>query len=207
MLWAIILFSCALSLDGFGVGLSYGMRKIKITLMSLVLISFSSALAVSLSMLLGKMTACFFAPSTANLVGAVILIVVGCWLFLQNLILNMLPVEKTYSIKVNTLGLVINILKEPQKADFDKSGVIDAKEAVFLGVALAMDALGAGFGAAMSGYSPLFTPLFVAGAKLIFISSGLYIGKQFRIKYLKGEMTLLPGGIIILLGFSKLLKI
>lgn len=203
----IILFSLALSLDGFGVGLSYGMRKVKIAFFSYVIICLSSAIAVLISMALGNVLELFLPVHITTLVGALILITVGAWTVLQSYFLNIIPEKKSYQITIPNLGIVINILKEPTQADFDQSGIIDTKEAFFLGMALAMDALGAGFGAAMTGYSILWTPIFIAVAKFFLVSLGLTLGRRYLVGKVKGEVSLLPGGIIILLGLSKLLSI
>lgn len=203
----MVLFSLALSLDGFGVGLSYGMRKIKITAISFVIICLSSALAVALAMFLGNIISSLLPPLAADALGAGILVVVGAWILFQNFVLNLIPDHRVFNINVPNLGLVINILKEPVEADQDKSGIIDVREAYFLGAALAMDALGAGLGAAISGYSPLLTPLFVACAKFILVSLGLTLGGRISLEKHKGEMSLVPGGVLMLLGLKKLMQI
>jgi putative sporulation protein YtaF len=140
-----ILFALALSLDGFGVGLSYGMRGIKIPFFPFVIICLSSAIAVSLSMFMGSLATKIIPPDFASTLGGVIMITVGVYISNQNFILNIIPDYKSYKIQLKNMGLVINILKEPAEADMDKSGIIDRKEAIVLGIALAMDAFGAGF--------------------------------------------------------------
>src|SRR5699024_12772258 len=54
----------------------------------------------------------------------------------------------------------MSLLRKPQKADVDKSKTISMKEAFFLGTALALDAFGAGFGAARIGYAATMTGIF-----------------------------------------------
>ena len=204
-MWSIIVFSVALSLDGFGVGLAYGLRKIRIPLPSFLVICLSSATAVAFSMLLGRFIASCVSGEAAELIGAFSLIAVGTWILLQNFVRNIMPASVVYQMSVPGLGIMIKILKEPEEADLDQSGEISIKEAFFLGMALAMDALGAGFGAAMSGFSPLLTILFVALAKLILVAGGLFLGNQYSLEKVKGEASLVPGGIIIFLGLKKLI--
>jgi putative Mn2+ efflux pump MntP len=191
-LYAVLFFALALSMDGFGIGLSYGLRKIKVSLFSLCIICLFSAFAIAFSMTFGKVLAFFLPNNRAVFLGALILIVVGIWLILQQYFLNLWDCH------------VINILKEPVQADLNKSGEIDLKEAFFLGFALAMDALGAGLGASMSGYSLLWTPIMVGIAEFIMINLGIIVGKKLQIDRLKKLATLLPGGIIIILGIAKL---
>ena len=50
---------------------------------------------------------------------------------------------------------MIQILRKPTVADFDKSGTISAGEALLLGIALSVDSFGAGIGASLLGMHPL----------------------------------------------------
>ena len=61
-----------------------------------------------------------------------------------------------FNFEIKSLGVVISILQKPTDVDFDKSGTINGVEALVLGIALSLDAFGAGIGAAMIGISPLF---------------------------------------------------
>ena len=65
-------------------------------------------------------------------------------------------------IEIKSIGLVINVLKKPTAADLDNSGSITGIEAFILGIALSLDAFGAGFGAALLGYSPYALAIAVA---------------------------------------------
>ena len=51
--------------------------------------------------------------------------------------------EKVWKLEIASLGLVIQILRKPTVADFDKSGTISAGEALLLGIALSVDSFGA----------------------------------------------------------------
>lgn len=206
-MFAVLFFAIALSLDGFGMGLSYGLRRIKIPILPLFIICLSSAVAIVVSMIFGSVLAMFLPYKVAVVLGAVILIVVGISIVLQNYFLN-LKACQICCLRITHLGIVINILKEPVRADFNKSGKINIKEAFFLGLALALDALGAGFGAAMSGYSLVWTPSLVAITELIMISFGVFIGIRIpTFKSTKKLVSLVPGAIIIFLGLSKLFSL
>lgn len=213
LIWATIIFAIALSLDGFGVGISYGMRKIKIPFKSLIVICISSASALAVSMLAGNLIANFLSTEIAEMLGGIALLLVGGWLLVQAWVQRLKPkndlqlgLEDPFTVfkfSIPSLGLVIKILKEPAKADFDESGEISANEAVFLGFALAMDALGAGLGAAMMGFSPIITPLVAGISKFCLVALGLYLGCQSSTSHSLGNFGLLPGLIIIFLGAVK----
>lgn len=216
MFLSIIIFAIALSLDGFGVGISYGLRKIKIPFKSLMIICISSASAIALSMFAGKLIASVVTPYVAEIIGGIALILVGIWLLLQAWSDRLKPKDadrsdkkedpyQVFEISIPRLGLIVNVMKEPMRADLDSSGVISVNESILLGFALAMDALGAGLGAAMTGYNPFLTPLVVGVVKFLLVSLGLYIGKNHLFKNLQKRLELVPGLIIVFLGLIKLL--
>ncbi len=221
-LLSIAAFAFALSLDGFGAGISYGMRKIKIPASSLIVISLTSSTAIGISMLFGHVVAQYISLRIAKAAGALILILMGFWILLQTwsenkkqLVVSNGSIEKNPSaecrpiinFKIKALGVVVQILREPTVADFDKSGYISTKESLLLGLALAMDALGAGFGAAMTGFKPLLTPLVVGLAKFVLVSLGVYTGRRYTAKWLGERAAVLPGWVLICLGVARVIKI
>lgn len=82
-LLSLAVLALAVSLDGFGVGVMYGLRQIRIPLISITIISLCSGLVIFLSMQLGSFAAGWLSPSAAKLTGAVILIGIGIWAIVQ----------------------------------------------------------------------------------------------------------------------------
>lgn len=216
----IIFLAIAISLDGFFVGVTYGIRKIKVAFLPLCIIALTSSLVIMASIALGNTLLVWISPGFAHLVGAAILIAVGL-MVLKETYKSLKVHEDVYSgysiiyanekedyprqlltWKIKPFGIIIQILKEPTKADFDYSGSISNFEAIFLGLALALDAFGAGFGAGLTGSNPLLIPLFVGLTKLAFVSSGNYLGARFN-RLLNNWTAYLPGMILILLGVLK----
>ncbi|MGF7186215.1 putative sporulation protein YtaF [Desulfitispora alkaliphila] len=198
---AILLFAFAVSLDGFGAGVAYGLREIKIPLKSLLIISLASTFAISLSMFSGQFIASLFSVTWAERLGSVILISMGFWIIMQALAVNKSSDDKkVIKINIKMLGIVIQVMREPAKADFDSSGVISSREACVLGFALAMDALGAGFGAAMTGFTPYLTPIIVGIFKFVLLTAGLWLGGKSSGNWLGAKAGVLPGVVLILLG-------
>ena len=54
MWFQLVILSVALSIDGFGVGVSLGMRGMKIPFKSIVVISICSAISLGVAMLIGE---------------------------------------------------------------------------------------------------------------------------------------------------------
>jgi putative sporulation protein YtaF len=212
---SLLLLALAVSLDGLGVGVTYGMRKIRIPWFSIVIISLCSGTILFVSMFVGMWAAGFLSPAWARGIGALILIAIGCWALFQ--VLKSDPSrhkpapghdqspKTVFQIELRSLGLVIHILRKPQLADLDGSGVISPGEALWLGVALSLDAFGAGIGAALIGFTPLWTALMVAVSCGGFMLLGLRIGFRFAEFTLARKLTFLPGCLFILMGILKLL--
>ena len=218
---SVLGFAIALSFDGFGAGIAYGIRRIRIPIHCLILISLTSCVILALSMTCGHIIARYVNNYLATWFGAIILIVVGVWTIYQTWqhrndtdpekVAGMESSpgcqHKVLELKLAPLGCVIQILREPVKADIDESGVLSEQESLLLGVALAMDALGAGFGLAMSGFKPWIAPFVVGLVKFIMVRSGVYLGKTFAAGSLGKKMAILPGWILIAIGISRILKI
>lgn len=224
-MFSLLVLALAVSLDGFGVGAMYGLRKIRIPVISVLIITAMSGMVFFFSMQLGVLASAFFSPRLAKMMGAVILIAIGMWAVYQMASQQKRQEEdadpseepanvhsrtdaaepKVMSIELKRLGLVIQILKTPAAADMDRSGSISAMEAAWLGLALSLDAFGAGIGAAFIGYTPVLTSLTVALSCGAFICCGLRVGFMFsNIRWIR-RLSVLPGCILILMGFLKLL--
>lgn len=216
----ILFLAVAISLDGFFVGFTYGLRKIKVSVVSLLIISAVSGVVIMLAMILGSTLGGLISSRIAEAIGSFILIGVGIMVFYETY--KSLVVEKevnegysliyaddkepeeVFSWNIKPLGIIINILRKPIQADFDSSGSISNYEAIFLGLALALDALGAGFGAALSGFSPLLIPIIVGLTKFIFLYMGNLASNSLKHMF-NSKLAYLSGFILILLGVINLI--
>lgn len=102
-------------------------------------------------------------------------------------------------------GLVIHVLKTPTKADLDDSGTISVSEAALLGLALSLDAIGAGIGASLIGLKQLITSLVIGLMNFIFILLGMKLGFIFSNIHWMQRFSYVPGMILILIGILKIL--
>jgi len=206
----IALFALAVSVDGFAVGMAYGIGKIRIPFFSLLVISLASALAVSLSMLCGKGLAELLSPQMSSYIGAIIILGLGVYFLLTAGKDKIGSLEKSHeepllAFSIKPLGIIVQILKQPSRADFDCSGEISTSEAFFLGLALAMDALGAGIGIAMTGSNILYTAICVGMLKFILVNSGIFLGSKINATKLKAVAALVPGLVFIAIGILEIL--
>ncbi len=200
-IWAIIFLAVAVSLDGFGAGFAYGLNKVTIKFLPRLVISFASALSIYISLLGGTFIAKLLPQAIAVNLGSILLCIMGIYIFRQGFksLINNNEIPEEFLNK-NFIQKLFILLKQPMDADFDKSGNISGIEVFFLGVALAMDAFGAGFGAALAGINPLFTAVLVGFFKMILLSLGIQLGNGLNKMPWQGFLVLMPGLIFFLLG-------
>ncbi|MGA9288422.1 MAG: sporulation membrane protein YtaF [Anaerobacillus sp.] len=210
MYWVSLFFlAFAVSVDGFGVGLTYGLRRMRIPFKSILIISICSAVSMLVAMGLGSFLQLWISDSVAQRIGGFILIALGGWVLYQ-MIRNNKDEGKTVSermllhFEIRSLGVVISILRKPTTADFDDSGTITGIEAIMLGAALSLDAFGAGVGASMIGYSPIETSILIACMSSFFLLVGLKFGNAASNVKWMDKLSYLPGCLLIILGFMRM---
>jgi len=208
----VIFLALAVSLDGFGVGLACGIRRLFILPSSLLVICLMSAGAVAISMVLGKVLGVFISPELAPRGGGIILLFMGLYftvgaikeLFYQKAQKIKDPVNQESKENSGIAGWS-RLTKDPREADRDFSGTLSAREVLGLGAALGADAFGAGFGAVLVGLNPVLTVIAVGLTKLLLVPAGLFLGKWFSFGFMGDLAPLLSGLMLLFLGFSALL--
>jgi len=212
-----LIMALALSLDGFGVGMAYGLKRIRIPFGSMWIIALCTALAMGTSMLLGHLFVAELEFISPKALGAGVLIAIGAYQLFQVIKVpkeEAVPVMATVAvepdsyktlmhIKLNIFGLVIQVLKTPDVADMDGSGTISAGESILLGVALAIDAFAAGMAATMTGIH-FYVIAFVALMQILMICAGQGLTGKLPSSILD-KAKFLPGIVLILIGSIKLI--
>ena len=157
------LIAAALSADALGIGAAYGIRGIKISKKSCFMIFAISLIITGSSFLAGQRLAKYMPNMNWSLTGGLILIGMGIWLLAQ-------------SFRDGTA----NPMNEPHRCDLDCSQTIEPIEALYLGIIMSADSIGAGFGMGTSikGYEML--PLIIAAFQIIFLTVGLTAGEKLK---------------------------
>jgi len=217
---AAMLMAVALSLDGFGVGLAYGLRRILIPMSSLIAIALCTVFAMGISMLFGSWVTSWLSFIPARSLGAAIILALGVvqlakviWngqresfpqaVPAMTVVLQKPVLEPIFRFQMSFFGFVIQVLKTPAIADVDGSGGISLRESLILGSALAMDAFASGIGAAMAGMT-----LSVIGLVALTQIMMLRLGQQMAGKIPENwiaKAEYLPGVVLILVGLGKLI--
>lgn len=115
--------------------------------------------------------------------------------------------KKEYSFFIKFLGITVQIIRDPISSDFDNSNQIEAKEALYLGIALSLDSIGIGIGSSIMGLNSFLFPILVAFFQLFFLSSGSYLGKKIKnISNIPENIWgIISGILLIFIGISKIL--
>ncbi len=211
-----LLFALALNLDSFTAGLAYGARRIVVPVPSLFIISAVSMAAVAVSMLGGEAVTAVLPVAFARRLGGLILVSIGFWVLAQSRrekgesVPPKRPAPKAQGkvlqLRIRPLGLAVQVLKEPERADLDSSGIIQPREALLLGLALALDALGAGFAFSLLGFSIPATVLVVGAGHFTLALLGIYTGRAFCKAAPGRHFSLLPGIILMIMGVIKIYR-
>jgi len=206
----LVALTLAISLDGLAVGFAYGLRGVALRPVSYAVMAACTGILMACSMALGSALSAVIPGSLAHVLGGLVLVFIGLAQMVQSWRAHLAQTGDGESkgpvarFRIGLLGVVVEILRDPAAADINRSGVIDAGEAYALGLALGLDALGAGLGAALTGFSPLVIPL-VAAACSGLVALGVLLGKSglsatgaWRRGYL------LPGMLLVLIGLVRL---
>lgn len=201
----MLLLVMAVSLDGLGVGITYGMRKIKVPFVAIFIIMFCSGCIVYTSMTIGEVISNLLSTKITSMLGGSILIFLGVFSFIN---IFRSKNDSTHSQEMGDPSKLENlktVMSTPDNADLDKSGVISSGEAVLLGLALALDAFGAGIGAAMLGYPPFTTAILTAVMSGLFLKCGIQLGSFLSNNPRLRRLSFLPPAILISIGIFNLI--
>ncbi|HHY62549.1 MAG TPA: hypothetical protein GYA11_06130 [Firmicutes bacterium] len=203
-----MLISAAISVDAFGAGLVYGFRRIHAPWRVIYVVGAMSATAVAVSTWLGGVVGALFDASVAAIVGGAILVAVGVWLGLEGIggwvRERPLLCEGSVSVRLKPLGLVVQIMRDPEAADIDRSGTISTAEAYLLGAALALDSLGTGLGAGLAGADWFFVGLAVGVLTCLCFRLGTAVGGRTPERWGGLWIRIAPGAVLFLMGIAAL---
>ncbi|KEQ25642.1 sporulation membrane protein YtaF [Paenibacillus tyrfis] len=203
MTWLLIVgFAVSSSLDNLGAGLSYGIRRIRVGVLSNLIIAMICFMFSETGILFGQWLSEVLPGILPVLISAFIMTVIGL-----RIVLLAIPRKQSTSPEVkedqSDGSSLKDILQHPEKADKDKSGSIGIGESVVLGIALSANAVTNGLSAGLMGLSPLAISLTAAQGSFITIWIGVVIGRKVagvRIgSFSLGQFGTLISGVILLL--------
>lgn len=210
MIWTGLLLACAVSLDGLVAGLSYGIRRIALPVRSLAIVAFFTAAGTAASMLLGGLAAGAVSRRTAEAMAGAAIALFGLWqavaAYIHQARQKVEPggsARPLVQFRLESLGLSVHVLADPLRADADESGVIEAREAAILGVALGLDTLAVGFAAGALRLGPAMIPG-VAALLAAFVWIGVLLGRKVCRKPVSSRWIYAPALLLVILGLYHL---
>ncbi len=213
MFYACLISAISSSIDSLGIGITYGIKNTKITFSAKLILFIISLCVSTMSISIGNFISSFLPNLVCNIIGFLMLIFMGIFIIFQSFkktnqtYYNEFNKQgKMYSFFIKPFGITIQIIKNPINSDLDNSKKIDAKEALYLGIALSLDCFCIGLGNAMLGITSFVFPLLVSIFQLVFLSCGLFLGIKLKsITNIPDNIwSIISGLLLIFIGLSKL---
>lgn len=212
MLYNYIILAFCVSIDSLGTGITYGLKNTKISVSAkIILIAFSFIISF-FALFFGNSISYIFSEFFCRLLGSLILCFIGLWIICGEFRKN--NIDKNYNLQGTTihefffkfLGITIKIIRNPKYSDLDNSNNIDAKEALFLAIALSLDSVGVCIGGSIMGIFSVWFPIFVSFFQFVFLTVGSFLGKKIKnINIIPDNLwSIISGIVLIVVGVVKL---
>ena len=185
MIIKYILLALSASIDALSLGITYGIKKTKMSKTANIIIFMIVFCCSTIAILVGHFLSLLFSPMFSILLGSSLLIMLGLY--------NIYKGVK----KSNTF----------ENFDIDNSNYIDTKEAIAIGLAVAVDASCVSMGAGIIGYISFILPIFMAIFHTLFVNCGNFIAKSVvnKLNVPSNILSILSGILLILIGISRII--
>ena len=180
MIIKCILLALSASIDALALGITYGIKKTKMSKLGNLIIFITLFCLSGISIFIGHYISILFSPVVSSL-----LIFLGIYNILK---------EKNNDTVTDF--------------DIDGSNYIDAKEAFVLGLAVAIDASCVSLGSGMIGIGSLFLPFLMAVFHTFFVNCGNLVASNITRRFTIPSKLLsnISGVILIFIGLIRLLS-
>jgi len=197
----------ALSVDAFLACFAYGSGKIKIPLLSVLIISAVCSGILGISLLFGSAVRPYIPLEFTKAICFCILFILGIIKLLDGVIKSVIrkynSFNKEIKFSIFDLKFIINLYANPEDADIDASREISPKEALSLSFALSLDGLAVGFGAALGNINFLLAILCSLLIGALAVIAGCGIGNRLAGK-LPFNISWMSGALLMVLAVIKL---
>lgn len=199
--------AAALSADAFLAAFAYGSNKIRIPMSSIQIINLVCSSILGVSLFVGSLVRPYIPHWLTVVICFSVLFLLGMVKLLDGVTKSIIRkynhMKKEIRFTLFNFRFVLNLYADPVEADLDHSKTISPSEAVSLAVALSLDGLAVGFGAAVGALNPwaIFFASLLTGTLALLL--GVHIGNKVANK-LPFNLSWLSGAILIGLAFTKL---
>ncbi|MFE4897939.1 manganese efflux pump MntP [Peribacillus butanolivorans] len=182
----IILIGVAANLDNLGIGLAYGVKQTKIPILSNITIAIMSMIVTYVAVIAGGTIIEYISPNIANLLGSLLLCVIGLWTLLSNRFSNQ------------------EFLKNPELIDEDRNHLISFREAITLGFILSANCLAGGIAIGANGISVIWTVISIGFFSLVTVGIGSHFGYLLTKTFIGKYSTSISGWLLIIIGIYEI---
>jgi putative sporulation protein YtaF len=193
----ILGIALANNLDNTGVGMAFGMARIRLSPLMNLWIALVTFLITGLAVACGGRIAALLSLPLAHALGGALLCAIGGWM-----ILSSVRSQNGHGEVAEPDGPVSlrRILADPTSADQNRSHDIDLQEATVLAVALSLNNVGGGFSAGLMHLSALWTAFFSAIISYLVLWSGGWAGQQLGVTRVGKYAQTLAGALLLIIG-------
>lgn len=195
---SIFLFAVSANIDNFVIGISYGIKHIKVTWQANILIAVLTFSGTLLSMLAAQGLTQFISLTLSNTIGSLILIVIGIISIIQYIICEIKKGGRACSKKNIELA---------ETYDKNSNKKLEWHEAFVLGLSLSINNIGVGIGASIAGIGIIPAAISTLICSMLFLYTGNKLGNSCFSKLLGRHTQLVSGLIIIALGMWEIISL
>lgn len=196
LILSALLFSLASNLDNVVIGIAYGVKKIKISIIANIIIAAVTSTGTFLSMSVGEYISKFLPHFIANALGAIAIIILGGYFIIQSIINSVNDSNSKQIALKNTSDMI----EYAEKSDLDKSGDISIKEALLVAFGLTFNNIGTGVAASITGVNIQITVITTFILSILAVIFGEAVGNHVLGKFFGKYSPLFSGILLILLG-------
>lgn len=179
-----ILFSFSANIDNIIIGISYGIKKIHISIFKNFIISSFTALFSFLSMYLGSSIALLLSETTANLLGAFTLMIIGIYTFLKEFFQKRKEISLCQTRTLNRLNL---------------------RELITIIMILSINNIAVGVAASVAGIDILVATICTFLFSFVLLKLGNFIGhKAMNNKFIEKYSNVISSIILIIIGILQI---
>ena len=203
----ILLIGVAANLDNLGISVSYGLKSTRIPFISNLVIAVISMLCAYLSITAGAWISHFITLKIANIIGGCLIIFLGGKCIWESLYPKTatLPSAKPDFEPIHVDSNYSRVIAHPDLADINEDKVITIKEAILLGLALAMNCLAMGLGAGFTGISPLLATISIGAFSMLSITFGIMLGSKITGNRIANYSNIISGLLLIMIGIYEII--
>lgn len=201
------MFASALSLDAFVASFAYGSKHIKIPFRSVQVINLICSGILGVSLLAGAFVRQFIPDRVTVAVSFTILFALGAVKLLDSVTKSIIrrydKLDKEIKFSLLNFKFILRLYANPEEADVDRSQTLSPAEAASLAVALSLDGVTLGLGAALASiniWAILISSLVIGMAAILL---GGWLGNKVAGKA-PFDLTWVSGVILMALAVAKL---